>query len=612
MKNSDMSSKNRKLERYLQMPTERSPIWLAPDQIAYIRHDENGAQIWMQNLETRERTRLTEKEIRSSGLYSPRGSGTIYFAMDASGSECEDFYRLRPGEQPVRLTDGEDVRCFLGGVTPDETYLVYASNARSRESFDIWRMNLQSGESELIQQFGDHYNWPCADALSPDGRYVLYNKLKGESDNALWLTDLKEKRSYRIPRSDDMISAETEPAWKHDSSGFYLLSDRGSEFRNVCYYDLASEEFTQFCQYGWDAERMALSADDRYLAVFVNENGYTALHIHDLLSGTELQTSSCPRGVLSYYQQAAWSPEGHRLIFTLESGSRPLGLWMLDLDRDSVERLSESELSQEERNGLVEPILRSYTSFDGLEVPYWLYVPRGMKPQNLPVMVEIHGGPEAQEQPSFDAFYQYLLSEGIAIVAPNVRGSTGYGKRYTHLDDVEKRLDSVRDIEELVRHLVETGTADRERLAVSGTSYGGFMTLSCASRYPELWACAVDTVGMYDLVTFLENTADYRRAHRESEYGTLAEHRDILKAVSPVSKIQDITAPIMIIQGKNDPRVPVSEAEQAVDALRKLGRTVEYLCYEDEGHGILKLKNRLDCYPQVASFLKRYLLKEND
>jgi dipeptidyl aminopeptidase/acylaminoacyl peptidase len=209
--------------------------------------------------------------------------------------------------------------------------------------------------------------------------------------------------------------------------------------------------------------------------------------------------------------------------------------------------------------------------------------------------------------PSFNDFIQHLVSEGIAVVAPNVRGSTGYGKTYTHLDDVEKRLDSVRDIDSLVSHLVSAGIAHKDKLAVMGTSYGGFMTLSCAARYPDLWACAIDTVGMYNLVTFLENTAPYRRPHRESEYGSLEKHRELLERVSPAAKIHNITAPIMIIQGRNDPRVPVTEAEQAVAALRALGRTVEYLCYDDEGHGIIKLKNRLDCYPRMAAFLKKYL-----
>ena len=199
------------------------------------------------------------------------------------------------------------------------------------------------------------------------------------------------------------------------------------------------------------------------------------------------------------------------------------------------------------------------------------------------------------------------MSEGIAVAAPNVRGSTGYGYTYTHLDDVEKRLDSVKDIAGLVEHLVREGIADADRLAVTGMSYGGFMTLSCATRLPDLWCCAIDTVGMYNLETFLENTAEYRRAHRETEYGSLAHHRQILREVSPIAKIDDIQAPLMVVQGRNDPRVPAEEAEQVVDTLRRKGHTVEYLCYEDEGHGITKLKNQLDCYPRMAAFLKKYM-----
>ncbi len=312
--------------------------------------------------------------------------------------------------------------------------------------------------------------------------------------------------------------------------------------------------------------------------------------------------------MLSFYQQPSWAPDSYKLLFSAESGRNPLGIWMMDLDDGVCRRLSEQQVLSEDLDVLVEPELHTYRSFDGLVVPYWLYVPNGAEKKNLPVIIEIHGGPEGQEVPSFEPFIQYLVSEGIAVVAPNVRGSSGYGKKYSHLDDVEKRLDSVKDIESLVEHLILEGIADAGRIGVSGTSYGGFMTLSCAARYPKLWACAVDTVGMYDLVTFLENTADYRRPHRESEYGTLAHHRELLREVSPVSKIKDIVAPIMIVQGKNDPRVPVTEAEQAVEALTQLGRTVEYLCYEDEGHGIAKLKNRLDCYPKVAKFIKKYLL----
>ena len=207
----------------------------------------------------------------------------------------------------------------------------------------------------------------------------------------------------------------------------------------------------------------------------------------------------------------------------------------------------------------------------------------------------------------YSPLIQYLVGQGFNIVAPNVRGSSGYGKTYVHLDDVEKRLDSVHDVACLVEHLVKTGVADPKRIAVMGASYGGFMTLSCVARYPELWAAGVDTVGMSNLETFLENTAEYRRAHRESEYGTLAHDRETLRRVSPIFKVDQITAPMMVIHGANDPRVPVSEAEQIVASLKNRGVPVKYLRYEDEGHGLSKRKNQFDCYPQVAAFLKEQL-----
>lgn len=595
-----------KLIQFLQMSTESSPVWLDDgNTIAYIRHDNTGSHIWQMDLTTGEKLCRTTEDTRIWTIKSVPATGDIYYATDSTGSECERLYRLSPGQTNGSEIAGDpNTRYFLGGIMPDYNIIAYTCNLRNKATFDVWKKDLLTGKAVMIKQHSDNYNWPCRDALSPNGQYLLYNKLRGENDNALWMTDMTTGETKRIPE-DDVISAETEAVWRHDSKGFYLLSDRGGNFISVYYYDIEFSDFEQVYSYCWDVDGLALSADDKYLAVSVNAGGYTELHIYDIEANSEINQPIPPKGVLSRYQQMSWSPQGHKLLFTLTSGKRPEGIWMLDIDADRLERISEKSANNEQL--LIEPQLCSYKSFDGLTVPYWLYVPYGIEARNLPVVIEIHGGPEGQEVPSFNGFIQYLLSEGIAVVAPNVRGSTGYGKIYTHLDDVEKRLDSVRDIDSLVTHLIESGTADKNKLAVSGTSYGGFMTLSCASRYPHLWACAIDTVGMYDLVTFLENTADYRRAHRESEYGSLEKHYDILKAVSPAAKISDISAPIMIIQGRNDPRVPVTEAEQAVNALRSLGRTVEYLCYDDEGHGIAKLKNRLDCYPKMAAFLKKYL-----
>jgi dipeptidyl aminopeptidase/acylaminoacyl peptidase len=226
---------------------------------------------------------------------------------------------------------------------------------------------------------------------------------------------------------------------------------------------------------------------------------------------------------------------------------------------------------------------------------------------SVPVIVSVHGGPEGQERPGFNALYQYYLSRGYAILATNVRGSTGYGKTYTHLDDMLHREDSVKDLAYAVEWLKTKGGADPKRIAVMGGSYGGYMTLAAITLYPDLWAAAVDTVGISNWETFLKNTSGYRRRQREVEYGRLDRDIDFLRSISPIAKIDRVKCPLFVIAGRNDPRVPWTEGQQMVDALRKRGATVEWKVYDDEGHGVSKLKNRLDLYPRVADFLDRYM-----
>ncbi len=598
-----------RLESLLRTSTARNAVWLDDGEtIAYIRLGEGGPRVWEMNLTTGKQRQRSFGDDRIWSIKGHPQTGSILFCMDKGGNEHEQVYLLeKDSQEPRDLTGTPEARNFLGGLSPDGKTVSYASNVRVPQTFDIWTCDVATGEKKMVLQNDDHYNWPAGDALSPNGQYLLYNKLLGTSNNALWMLDLTTGKAVRVP-ADEKISAEVNPTWRHDSAGFFLVTDRDSEYPYVAHYDIAAGKMERYLAFPWEVEHIALSADDRYLAVTVNEDSFLRMHIYDLCNNNEeVNCPQPPKGVISNYSTMSWSPKGHKLLFTVSSGKRPENIWLLDLDKDSLYPLTYSDLNGLSADSLCEPQLMRYHSFDGLEVPFWLYVPHGVEPKNLPVVVEIHGGPEGQELSSYNAFIQYLVGEGIAVAAPNVRGSTGYGKTYTHLDDVEKRLDSVKDIGSLVEYLVKEGIADKDRMAVTGMSYGGFMTLSCATRLPDLWCCAIDTVGMYNLETFLENTAEYRRAHRETEYGSLAHHRHILREVSPIAKIDDIQAPLMVIQGRNDPRVPAEEAEQVVGTLRQRGHVVEYICYEDEGHGISKVKNQLDCYPRMAAFLKKYM-----
>jgi dipeptidyl aminopeptidase/acylaminoacyl peptidase len=294
------------------------------------------------------------------------------------------------------------------------------------------------------------------------------------------------------------------------------------------------------------------------------------------------------------------------LVIGWGSATRPAAILRFDLGRpDPVgEEVTRPDLAGLDPAALVEPVERVFKSFDGLEISGFLFRPRN------PIgscVVLVHGGPEAQYRPGFDPLAQLLVARGHAVFAPNVRGSSGYGRKFTALDDARKRMDSVRDLEAVHAHLVETGVAPADRIAIMGGSYGGFMTLAALTHQPKLWAAGVDIVGIAHLGTFLKNTGAYRQRHRAAEYGDPEKDAEFFEQTAPLNHAKAIRAPLMVIQGKNDPRVPVSEAEQIVAAAKANGAEVEYLLYADEGHGLAKLKNRIEAYTRAAAFLDRVL-----
>jgi dipeptidyl aminopeptidase/acylaminoacyl peptidase len=338
--------------------------------------------------------------------------------------------------------------------------------------------------------------------------------------------------------------------------------------------------------------------------VTANADGYTRMRVHDPMSFAMLEELPLPRaGGIA----ATLSHDGSTMAFGAVSSVAPGDVHHYDLAKRHLRRLTTSP-NPVDHSIFVEPTLHHVTSFDGERIPVFLYRPRVPIHDPAPVLVVLHGGPEGQHRPTFSAVIQYLVYRGYAVAAPNVRGSVGYGKRFHHLDDVDKRLDSVRDLEAIHAWIGRTPGLDPARAALWGGSYGGYMVLAGLAFQPRLWAAGVDIVGISNLVTFLENTSAYRRKMREREYGRLDRDRDLLERASPINRVEDIRAPLFIIHGRNDPRVPVGEAEQIHAALRRKGIATDLLVYDDEGHGLSKLKNRLDAYPKAVDFLDRVLL----
>ncbi|UUX33303.1 S9 family peptidase [Fundicoccus culcitae] len=606
------------LRGYLDMVQFRKPQWLDDDTIICISNENGVDQLWRINLSSHNLsphhpvqhhpqppTQLTHNENFISDYIIDRNNQRIFFTMSEGGNEQFHIYMLDETNRTTKISPAGDMVNYLGALrrttstttsrTTPTTQLIYTSNQRDFANFDLTAYDTTTHQHTTLLENNDNYNFPTT--LSPNNRYFIYQKLFSEEDQPLWLYDFDRQTAEPLFATQ---ATYDKPVWKNDSTGFYFLTNLNHDFMYIAEYDLTTKTFQPTYTFNWDVENISLSPDGQHLAALINADGLSQLKLFDTTDMTELPIANQPQGVMAYYDTLDWSPDSQRLLFTFSSGAQPLSVLYLDLPTQTFKTILKNTLI----NTAVEPVLKHYTSFDGLTIPYWLYIPQGMPAKNLPMVIEIHGGPEFQERAIFNEYIQYMLANGMAVAAPNVRGSTGYGKAYEQLDNVEKRLDSVKDIEYLVKELIAKQTADPEKILVSGTSYGGFMSLSSAARFPDLFCGAVDNVGMFNLVSFLENTSSYRRAHRESEYGTLAHDREVLYQVSPISAVDNIKGPLMVIHGANDARVPVDEAEQLVGYLLKKAVDVTYLRYEDEGHVLQKRANKLDCYPQVIDFIK--------
>jgi dipeptidyl aminopeptidase/acylaminoacyl peptidase len=560
----------------------------------------------------------------SAAEFAPVGDSLV-FSMDSGGDERHQLYLVSSDGADLRpLTEAPQAIHIIGGWSRDGRRVAFAANRRSAADFDVYVQEALAADpagaaARLVYQ-GAGVNNPVA--WSPDGRALVVAHVNSLMDCDLYLVGVGEPAGNgALAEASELAGGDrgtetvrhltphegeaqySSAAFAADGKGLYLISDRGRDTLAPAYLDLVSLELRYLEDSGWDAELLALSPDGRRLAVSTNVDGYSALAIHDLTTG-ELARPSVPEGVIL---DLKWSPNGERLAFTLSGPTRNADVWTYALSEVAASRVTLSSRAGLAESSFVAPRLVRYATFDGREIPALYYEPReGPLGNPPPVVVSVHGGPEGQERPSFNPIYQYFLSRGYAVFAPNVRGSTGYGKAYSHLDDVRLRMDSVRDLEQGWRWLVANG-ADPRRVAVMGGSYGGFMVLAAVTTYPDLWAAAIDIVGIANFVTFLENTGPWRRKLREVEYGSLEADADFLREISPIHHVDRIRAPLLVIHGANDPRVPIGEAEQIVEEIRRRDGIVEYLRFEDEGHGLVRLPNRVAAYTRIGEFFDRHL-----
>jgi len=556
------------------------------------------------------RTPLTRgPDTVRSGTFQPKGTLLLY-SVDKGGDENFQLWltdTARPAQAPTRLTDGKS-RNTDATWSKDGTLIAYCSNRRNGKDSDILLADVRSpGEPRELVRL-DAGGWSPVD-WTADGKFLLVRQSLGNAASRLWTVEVATgKRTQVSPKGVACLYQQA--VFAEGDRAIYALTNHGSDFLSVMRLEVATGKLTLLVpDPKWDAEELAVSANGKRLAFAVNVEGFSQLRCWNLETGKEMPVPALKPGVLS---NLAWRPGSHELGFTLNSEDSASDAWSLDLDAGTLTRWTNRTTKPQKEIPVTQPEVVRTPSFDGLSIPSLVYYPDAKKfPGKRPVLMFFHGGPEGQSRPGYRGTALYYLNElGVALVYPNIRGSTGYGRTYLSLDDTIKREDAVKDVGALLDWVAKSDRLDARRVAVYGGSYGGFMSLACLTNYPDRFRCGIDNVGIANFVTFLRDTSDYRRANRRLEYGDerKPEVRAFLERISPANHAHRIRAPLLIIQGRNDPRVPFTEAERMRDAIRAQGGRVWFVMANDEGHGFAKKSNADFQFQSMVLFLKENLL----
>jgi dipeptidyl aminopeptidase/acylaminoacyl peptidase len=558
------------------------------------------------------RTQLTFSPERAVGAsFQPVTGDYFVFAKDIGGNEFFQLYRqdIASGDVTM-LTDGKS-RNTGGTWSNSGERLVYNSTRRNGKDDDFYVINPADPKSDRLLMQVESGGWAAAD-WSPDDKSLLVEEFVSANESYLWLVDATSgSKTLVTPKGGAEKISYSGAQFSRDGKGIYVTTDKDSEFQRLAYVDLATKQHTYLTtDIKWDVDTFELTEDGRTIAFVTNEDGVSKLHLLDTRTRKEKPAPRLPVGVIGGIE---WHKNGRDLGFTLSTARSTADVYSLDAQTGKIERWTESETGGLNTSNLPEPELVRWQSFDGKMLSGFLYKPPAGKFKGpRPVIINIHGGPEGQSRPTFLGRNNYFLNEqGVAILYPNVRGSTGYGKTFLALDNGFKREDTYKDIGALLDWIKTRPDLDASRIMVTGGSYGGHMTFAVATLYSDRIRASLPVVGISNLVSFLERTEAYRRDLRRVEYGDERDPkmREFMLRTAPLNNAKNITRPIFVVAGGNDPRVPVNEAEQMVKTVRKNGTPVWYLMAKDEGHGFAKKKNQDFQFYATIMFVREYLLK---
>ncbi|WP_254273785.1 S9 family peptidase [Haloarcula marina] len=596
------------LERYLNVRSAYGASFSPDGSLAFLMDTTGVGQVWTLDGPSRWPDQRTFYDEPVSFVdYSP-ARPELVFGMDEGGNERAQLYRLAADGTITELTDKPAAKHRWGGWRPDGEAFAFASNRRDQAVFDVYVQDRDAtgDDAELVYE-GD--GWFTVSGWSPDGTHLAISEAHSSFDQDVYALDVESGEVTHLTPHEGNVRY-TSVSWGPEGDALYLVTDEGRDTLALARLSLDGDiEYVREDD-AWNIDGVSIHQRTGRLAYSKNVEGYNEITVGEFDGPTtisEFPTPDLPGGIAG---GVAWDPEAERFAISVTGRTVNTNVFVVETASGESERWTYASTAGIPQDSFVEPEVVRFESFDGREIPALFSLPPDAPPKKTPVIVDIHGGPESQRRPSFAGLTQYFLSRGYAVFEPNVRGSTGYGKAYTHLDDVEKRMDSVKDIRAGVDWLHDHPSVDPNRVVAMGGSYGGFMVLASLTEYPDLWAAGVDVVGIANFVTFLENTGDWRRELREAEYGSLADDREFLRSISPINNVDRITAPLFVLHGANDPRVPVGEAEQIADEVADHGVPVEKLVFDDEGHGISKRENRIEAYTQVVEFLDEHVTAE--
>lgn len=549
------------------------------------------------------------------GNWHKTGEYFLFFKA-TGGNEISQLYRYDAASgQITRLTNDDKMRIGGGPWTNAGDRYLYTSvptgGGTTSETIktEFHTINPTDASSAKLLVSLDGVGWAALD-FSPDDKKLLIGKYVSANESYIYLYDVATgEKTLLTPQEGNEKVAYSGAEFSKDGKGFYVTTDKGTEFQRLYYFDLSTKAMTPLTsQIEWDVDNFGLSDDGKWLAFVTNENGFSKLHVMDTTTRKTIKLPKLPAGQIGGFD---WHKKTGELGFNVSSFQTLSDVYSLDLKSGKITHWAKTEMNGFPTTGLREPELVKWKSFDGKMISGFIYKPPTTFTGKRPVIINIHGGPEGQARPGPQGRNSYYINDlGVAVIYPNVRGSSGFGKTFLQLDNGYKREDSVKDIGALLDWIATQPDLDKDRIMVTGGSYGGYMTLAVATHYNDRIRASLDVVGISNFVTFLKNTETYRRDLRRVEYGDERDPKmyEHLMKISPMTNAHKITKPLFVVQGKNDPRVPYTEAEQILATVKKNNTPIWFMMANDEGHGFSKKNNQDYLYYSTIMFIKEHLL----